>query len=422
MNRRGKNPNENPGVKPVKKIELSENGKKKRLIIAVCLLLVGLFFIGYALISYFKVPKGWQEITATRSSQHTVSGDLTFMYELGVSGKSTASEQRAIADLYTQACEDAKKLFDADYGFEGIKNPYYINKHFGEEIEIDQYLYKAFSLLEEEKSRILFAAPYYDTYANIFSDTEDKSVAEIDPYKNEGVATYFKEVANFVNEDTHVKLELLGENKVKLVLSKEYLAFARENAITKFIDFYWLKNAFIVDYIADLMIEKGYTYGNISSYDGYIRNLDTRETQYAFNLFTPFENKLYTAGQLQYTGRKSIVYLRGYSVNDKDDRYYFYQDGEVRHAYIDVTDGLCKNSLDNLVSYSTQASCAEVLLSMIPAYIAKIFEETVVEEMKIKEIYSVYFEDNYLYYNENGGKIENLYKDKDLEFICLLKK
>ena len=47
MRRRGRNPNENPGVRPVQQIELQEKNPKKRIIIAVMLLAIGLGFIGY---------------------------------------------------------------------------------------------------------------------------------------------------------------------------------------------------------------------------------------------------------------------------------------------------------------------------------------------------------------------------------------
>lgn len=35
-----------------------------------------------------------------------------------------------------------------------------------------------------------------------------------------------------------------------------------------------MKNAFITDYVADVMIDNGYTLGSLTSYDGFTRNLD----------------------------------------------------------------------------------------------------------------------------------------------------
>lgn len=71
-----------------------------------------------------------------------------------------------------------------------------------------------------------------------------------------------------------MNVELLGGNQVKLSVSDDYLAFAEKNFISDFIDFSWMKNAFITDYVADVMIDNGYTLGSLTSYDGFTRNLD----------------------------------------------------------------------------------------------------------------------------------------------------
>ena len=78
---------------------------------------------------------------------------------------------------------------------------------------------------------------------------------------------------------------MLGDNKVCLNVSDEYLAFLQENGVDSLIDFGWLKNAFVVDYLAEVMIARGYTLGAITSYDGYTRNFDSLNTEYAFNVF-----------------------------------------------------------------------------------------------------------------------------------------
>lgn len=60
---------------------------------------------------------------------------------------------------------------------------------------------------------------------------------------------------------------------MRLEVSEEYQNWMAENGYETYLDFYWMKNAFIVDYLADLMIENGYIRGAISSYDGFNRNL-----------------------------------------------------------------------------------------------------------------------------------------------------
>ncbi|MCD8014832.1 MAG: hypothetical protein LUG99_16995 [Lachnospiraceae bacterium] len=60
-----------------------------------------------------------------------------------------------------------------------------------------------------------------------------------------------------------------------LFVSDDHLAYAEETGFLSYIDFFWMKNAFIIDYLTDTLIEKGYTQGASSSYDGFDRNLPT---------------------------------------------------------------------------------------------------------------------------------------------------
>ena len=52
--------------------------------------------------------------------------------------------------------------------FDGVKNLYYINQHPNEEIEVEEVLYQAFSLLEKYGNRAIYLAPVYIQYKNLF--------------------------------------------------------------------------------------------------------------------------------------------------------------------------------------------------------------------------------------------------------------
>ena len=56
---------------------------------------------------------------------------------------------------------------------------------------------------------------------------------------------------------TDGRVELLGENRVKLTVSESYLAFIREYEIDTLADFSWMRNAFAADYIARVLQEDG---------------------------------------------------------------------------------------------------------------------------------------------------------------------
>ena len=239
-----------------------------------------------------------------------------------------------------------------------------------------------------------------------------------------------------------MNLELLGEGRVRLFVSREYLAYAQENGIDSFIDFYWMKNAFVADYLAESLIEAGYTRGSISSYDGFVRNLDGRDVSYSFNLYDRVapgeaasrEETGDEAGQgqgpdgagtdaqilrlatLQYKGPASLVYLRDYPVTSMDQRYYRMADGQMRTAYIDPRDGLCHSSLGSLVSYSYSSTlgCADVLLSVLPVYMADAFDPEAAEALaeggesadsRAGAIYSVYRQGSVIRVNDPQAQL-----------------
>ena len=59
---------------------------------------------------------------------------------------------------------------------------------------------------------------------------------------------------------------------------------AEENEIESFIEFSWLTNALIIDYTADALVKEGFLNGSISSFDGYLRILDEKNS-YNYNVY-----------------------------------------------------------------------------------------------------------------------------------------
>ncbi|MDE6363916.1 MAG: hypothetical protein K2L86_06580 [Lachnospiraceae bacterium] len=399
--------------KPVKRIELLEKYPKSRLILTILLIVVGVGALGYSLIAYLTADTGWTTIEAA-SSELNCSDELIFQYHIGTGELSATAEKKAVSALYTETTAKAYQLFHTSMLFDGVKNLYYINQHPNEEIVVDEVLYKAFSLLEKYGNRMIYLAPIYIQYNNLFGCNDDAETVEFDPYQNEEMAAYFAELSAFARNEHAVQIELLGENRIKLFVSEEYLAYASEEGISDFIDFYWMANAFIVDYIADTMKDNGFVSGSISSYDGFVRNLDDfSSSEYAFNLFNRVGNVVHQAGIMRYNQTMSIVFLRDYPANSLDwQHYYEFQNGVVRTAYIDVTDGFSKSAVHNLVAYAAEHSCAEILMQVIPVYIADFFDAKNLSLLTRQGIYAVYGEEHTIYYNEPDLKLTDLY-DQD---------
>lgn len=353
--------------------------------------------------NFLSTDSGWTEISASSSAEMNCSDDFVFLYELGADGTSATAENKALSIIYTDAAVQAFEMFNTDQPFTELNNVYSINHNPNEIVEVEDALYQALEQVQSSGDRKMYLGPVYAVYDDIFSCQDDSQTVDFDPYQNEEMALYYSEIAAFAGNPEEIDLELLGDGQVRLNVSKEYLAYAEENGITNFIDFFWMENAFIVDYIADTLIEKGYTNGSISSYDGFMRNLDDRGESYSFAIYNRVGNEIEQSAIFQYSGQKSIVYLRNYMMSEKDLLHYYEMDnGEIRTAYLDIADGLCKSARNDLVTYSDSLGCAEVLLQTSPVFIAENWDEDAVNALAHKGIYTIYVDGGKLVYNEDG--------------------
>jgi hypothetical protein len=389
--------------KPVKKIILSDDKPKLRIALVVILVLFGVSAFAYGIYSSRQSENGWTAISVSSSADTNCGDEFIFNYRLGENGISATAENKLLTTLYTEAMVNAYQNFDKDTFHGSLHNVYDINLRVNEVVRVEDILYQAFEACAEYGVRNIFLAPVYELYDSIFYCNEDWETESFDAYQNDELAKYYAQVAAYAGDSSQVDIELLGDNHIRLFVSDEYLGFAEEEGITSFVDFYWMKNAFIIDYIADVMIENGYTNGYISSYDGFTRNLDESGTQYAFPVYNREGNVVSLKGNFSYVGPMTIVSLRDYPINSQDYMHYYeLENGDIRNPYVDITDGLTRTATENLVAYSKDISCAELLLQLIPIYVTDTFDTDVVDKLADKGVYAVWFENGHISYSDVG--------------------
>lgn len=404
-----------PIVKPVKSIEVSDEKRKPKLILIVILLALGISLIVWAVSSFLTVPAGWETIQANTGLEETCAGDFVFQYLLGDGEQAANREKVAITGIYTDATKTAFQIFHESLLFDGVHNVAYLNQHVNEEVEVPGVLYNAFALLEQYDNKALYLAPLYQEYVGMFLSEEDWIAKDYDPDQDEEQAAYFTEVLAFTTNENAVKLELLGNNKVKLAVSSEYQQYAQKHEITNFIDFYWMKNAFIVDYLAEQLINAGYTKGSISSFDGFSRNMDAADRQYQLNIFDRVEQSIYQAGVMNYTGSLSMVSLRNYPTSSLAvQQYHQWDDGSYTSCHIDPVDGRSKSAINDLISYGKNITCSEILLKLYPVYVTESFDVEALEAITGLDI--VYCKDYTIYASSATAEITQLYKKGNIEY------
>lgn len=401
-----------PHLPPVERIELNEEHVSRRLILTAALLLLGVGLLVYSFLQFLEPQSEWVTIAADSGGGPSSAGDFTLLYCPGGGDASPSAERKGVTALYTGLARRAFRLFHAGQPFEGLVNVYDLNRHPNEALEVDPGLYAAFEAVADSGSRALYLGPVYSRYFGVFTCQDDAQLPDFDPRLSEAVAEEFRALCAWANDRSAVSLELLGENRVRLRVSEAYLAFAEAEGIEDFIDFSWMTNAFVADFIADGLIEQGYTHGALTSYDGFCRNLDSGATGYTLPLYSRREEGVYAAAELHYTGPRTFVALRDYPLSERDaSRFYTLENGERRTPYVDPADGLCRNALPELVCSSRELGCGEVLLALLPVYVADAFDPEAPDRLKDRGIDSFWWEELELHSTDPGAELGSYYSN-----------
>lgn len=421
MGRKARGSRNLPHPKPVEKIQLSGENFGRRAVIAVILLVFGASALVYTFVNLFAPQKGWQAIEANSSVGPTCADELVFLYDLGGGGVSASVEGREVTALYSDACRKLFELFHTMESFEGVVNLREINLHPNETLTVDAALYHVFEQVQRSGDRTIYLGPVYARYQDLFYCQDDSQLVDFDPWLSEDVRQEYAAVAAYARSPEAVSVRLLGDNQVRLEVSDEYLSYARREGIERFLDFGWLRNAFVVDYLADLLTENGYTHGSISSYDGFNRNLDGRGLSYALNVYDYVDGAVYQAGTMEYKGPMSIVCLRGYAANDADSlRIYELRNGEQRTGYLSPVDGRCRNAVNDLVCYSSTAGCGEIALRVAPIYVADTLDVLALEALSNGGIESIRCENRVIRGTDSELVLVNLYEKDGVRYTVSL--
>ncbi|MBR6790990.1 MAG: hypothetical protein IKM31_09015 [Oscillospiraceae bacterium] len=368
---------------PPKKIEVDSKHFHLRVLLLIICLTVAAVSLGYGFIQLLSRQTGWQQVEIS-SKEVNCSEDFTLNYYFGDAGITASAEYRQVSALYTTACEDGYRFFYREGGLSTLSAAP------NEPVTVPAPLYEALKLIGGSGGRSLFLAPVYDEYDRIFLCETEAEAALYDPARDPEIAAHIAEMAVYCNDPDMIRLEFPGENTVKLVIAEDYLSYAEENGISEFLDFGWMKNAFIADHIADTLTEAGCTAGYLASYDGFTRNLDGSGQKYSQNIFARQENLVDMPAVMEYEGPTSIVSLRDYPMGEIDRWHYFaFSDGRIASVYLDPESGTNKNAAHELLAYSSKKSCAEVLMETAPVWLNG-FDEQRLTELAGEDIFAVW--------------------------------
>lgn len=390
--------------RPITHVEVSEKNRKVRIIAAVVLLVIGAAALASGLIQFLNKDVGWQRVEIT-TDQRNCSESFILQYNFSGSGAQKKALNNQLEAIFADGCVKGYQLFTPDESIDDVQNIYYVNHHINEVITVDPLLYASFEKLAD--TPYLYLGPVYSCYNNIIFNVEPTQITDLDPLVSDEAADYVAKIAAFANDRSAINLELLGNNQVKLYVSDAYMAFAEDEEIETFIDFGYMTNAFVIDYLADQLKANGLTEGYLASADGYTRNLDSKNT-FSFNIIDRLDEIVCNAAAMQYRGPISMVYLKNYPTAVSDANYRATDNGFV-HLLADPVDGIYRTAADNLVSYSYEESCVDVMLKMLPNFIGDTFSVP-------EGVFSVWCEGTTICYNDEAVTFSNLLTSGEVSY------
>ena len=395
---------------PINRIELSEKNTTLRWIAVIALLIIGAVGITTGIMSLLNKETGWQRVQVV-PQERSCSENFILQYNFSGSGAEATAVNSKLQAAYGDACVKAYQVFTPDEAISGMQNLYYVNHNPNKTIAVDPLLYAAFEKMDG--TPWLYLGPAYAHYNNVILNADEAVVDDLDPEVSDEANAYVGKIAAFAGDREAVSLELLGNNQVILHVSEEYLAFAAEEEIENFIDFGYLTNAFIIDYLAETLIAEDLTEGYIVSADGYTRNLDSAHT-FSFNIFDRVENLVFPAAVMDYRGPISMVFLKDYPTANSDVNYRGRED-RFLHLFVDPVDGICRTSVENLVSYSYDMDCADVALAMLPSFVGSNFSVP-------EGVFSVWGEEDLICCNDETVSFSQVLESEEMSYRVVLKK
>lgn len=393
---------------PVEQVEVSNKNIKLRVVLFVLFLVLAIVCFAVVMVVLLRVEAGWFAITPDTSSTKNCGGEFVFTYYFDKN--QDKKYRQSVASKYTEAIEYAYKVFYASEEVDGMNNLFYLNTHPNEEVQVPALLYRSLKAFDDAGNRFLYYAPIYAYYEEMFTCIHDNDAERFDPTKNESVKTYFDTLISLIADENNVKLEFLDGNVVKLVVSDEYKNAFGENTPV-YLDFFWTKNAFVIDYIASTMTDAGYDKGIISSYDGFTRNLSEAHDELQANVFDKTDDGAIVAGRLAYKQQISVVMLKDYAISKDEDGYYVYEDGTSRSHFVNVENGENVSAISTYTAYSATKTCSQIVLEILPLYLAYSFDTDKVASAKEGGIFSIYCKDGKILCNDENMTINPIERE-----------
>ena len=246
--------------------------------------------------------------------------------------------------IYTDSLQYTYQMYDDKVEHPGYSSLSVINDNINKDVDVTPELY---TLLEDlltksvaSNNYSIYADPLYEYWDLLFSLTK-LDQENNDPKNNLDYKNRLETILSYIHNENHVKLNLLGDNKVHLHVSEEYAKFREDNDLSfSYISMNVLKDAYRVSDLAQKLTEYGYVAGYITTSSGMLVSLKDNEKP-TYVLYDKENGQTGKYAVASFVSPSSATSLRRYASGSSVDYvpYYVLNDGTIRNAVINVNTG-----------------------------------------------------------------------------------
>lgn len=122
---------------------MSDKHTALRIVCFVICILFAVVAMSYAVYRLVTRPSGWTTIKAAVTGEDNCTDELLLQYDIGLRDDiSTTTEYKQLAEMYSNLCSEAYRIFQSDEEYFGADdapaaNLAYLNKHPNEVVTVD---------------------------------------------------------------------------------------------------------------------------------------------------------------------------------------------------------------------------------------------------------------------------------------------
>ena len=175
------------------------------------------------------------------------------------------------------------------------------------------------------------------------------------------------------------------------------------------------KNAFIIDYLANGLIEKEYCNGFILSNEGFFRSLN--EKSYAnYNLVDYVDDEAFSVANMSTGNGITICSYKTFPHLKDSYNYYIYEDKTIASKHV-AKNGLNTHFTNNLICYGYSVSCVDLAFKTYELFLCESIDNGKVIDLKAQDgIYTIYFDNNNIIYNQDDLELNDLFDNGSLKY------